>query len=130
MSSDELTGIAEKAARGGIFLFVGNTSATVILAIGSIIIARLLGPSSYGLYTLTLLIPSLLVSLADVGMSYALVRFSAKPRSEGDHYRANKTIKLGFLLKLSVSVVAYVDERAAFPPPRSWSPTIGRISMA
>jgi O-antigen/teichoic acid export membrane protein len=108
MSSDELTGIAEKAARGGLFLFVGNTSAIVILAIGSIIIARLLGPSGYGLYTLTFLVPSLLVSLADAGMSYVLVRFSAKLRSEGDHHGANKTIRLGFLLKLLVSVVAFL----------------------
>ena len=75
MCADELTDIAEKAARGGLFLFAGNAFATVVLAIGAIMTARLLGPSIYGLYTLTLLIPSLLVSLADLGMNSALVRF-------------------------------------------------------
>jgi stage V sporulation protein B len=108
MSSDELTGIAEKAAQGGLFLFVGNASATVILAIGSIIIARLLGSSVYGLYTLALLIPTLLVSVADAGMNYAIVRFTAKLRSQGEHYAANKTIRLAFVLKLSASVVAFL----------------------
>jgi O-antigen/teichoic acid export membrane protein len=106
MASDELTGIAAKAARGGLFLFIGNTSSTVILAIGSIIIARLLGPSNYGLYTLTLLIPSLFVALTDLGMNYALVRLPARLRSEGDHTRANRLIRIGFLLKLVVSTVA------------------------
>jgi O-antigen/teichoic acid export membrane protein len=74
MSSDELATIAQKAAHGGLFLFVGNVLSTVILAVGIIIVARLLGPSDYGLYTLALVIPLLLVSLSDAGMSFALVR--------------------------------------------------------
>jgi len=100
--------MAEKAARGGIFLVAGNASATVILAVGAIIVARLLGSSSYGLYALTLLIPSLLVSLADVGMTYAVVRFPVKLRSDGDYHSANRTIRLGFLLEFSVSPVAFL----------------------
>jgi O-antigen/teichoic acid export membrane protein len=79
MSSDELTTIAQKAARGGLFLFVGNTFSTVILAVGAIIVARLLGPFSYGLYTLTVAIPVLLVALADAGMKdYAMSRLLAR----------------------------------------------------
>jgi O-antigen/teichoic acid export membrane protein len=108
VSSDELTTIAQKAAQGGLFLFIGNTSSTVILAVGSIIIARFLGPSSYGLYVLTLLVPSLLVSLADAGMSYALVRLPAKLRSENEYQRANRTVRLGFLLKMPLSAIAFL----------------------
>ena len=108
MSTDELTTIAQKAARGGLFLFIGNTSSTIILAVGAIIVARLLGPFNYGLYTLTVAIPMLLVALSDVGMSSALVRLPAKARSEGDHARANSLIKLGFLLKLAVSTFAFL----------------------
>jgi O-antigen/teichoic acid export membrane protein len=61
MPSGELTTIAQKAARGGLFLFIGNARSTVILALGIIIVARLLGPSDYGVYTLALIIPTLLV---------------------------------------------------------------------
>lgn len=106
MSSDELTTIAQKAAAGGLFLFIGNTSSTVILAIGVIIVARLLGPSSYGLYTLTLTIPLVLVSLSDAGMSYALVRLPARLRADGNLARANRLVRQGFLLKLAVSTIA------------------------
>jgi len=107
-SSDELSGIAAKTARGGLFLFIGNTFATVVLAVGSIIIARLLGPSSFGLYGLTLFVPVLLVSFADAGMSYALVRLPAKLRSERDYEGTNRSIRLGFLLKISLSVMAFL----------------------
>jgi stage V sporulation protein B len=108
MSSDELSIIAQKAARGGLFLFIGNASSTVILAIGIIIVARLLGPSSYGLYTLTIVIPTLLISLSDAGMNFALVRLPAKLTSVGDHARASRLIRLGFLLKLVISTVAFL----------------------
>ncbi len=108
MSSGELTEIAGTAARGGLFLFVGNTSATVIFAIGAIVVARLLGPLNYGLYTLTVTIPPLLVALADVGMNYALVRLPARLRAEGEHGRANKLIRLGFILKLAISTIAFI----------------------
>jgi O-antigen/teichoic acid export membrane protein len=108
MSSDELTTIAQNAARGGLFLFIGNASSTVILAVGAIIVARLLGPFSYGLYTLTVAIPALLVALADAGMNFALVRLPARLRSEGDHARANRLVKLGFLLKLAISAAASI----------------------
>jgi O-antigen/teichoic acid export membrane protein len=108
MSSDELSTIAQKAARGGLFLFIGNSSSTVILAVGAIIVARLLGPFDYGLYTLTVTFPILLVALADVGMNYALIRLPARLRAEGDHARANRLIKLGFLLNLGISTIASI----------------------
>ena len=108
MSTDQLTRAAQKAARGGLFLFIGNTSSTVILAIGIIIVARLLGPLNYGLYTLAVTIPTLLVGLSDVGMNSALVRLPARFRSEGDHAKANKLVRLGFLVKLGVSAVAFL----------------------
>jgi O-antigen/teichoic acid export membrane protein len=108
MSSDELTTIAQKAARGGLFLFFGNASSTVILAVGAIIVARLLGPSNYGLYTLTVTIPTLLVAVSDAGMNFALIRLPARVRSEGNRARANRLIRLGFLLKLAISTVAFM----------------------
>jgi O-antigen/teichoic acid export membrane protein len=107
-SRNELTTIAKKATRGGLFLFIGNASSTVILAVGAILVARLLGPFSYGLYTLSLTIPTLLVALADVGMNYALIRLPAKVRAEGDYARADRLIRLGFAVKLAVGAIAFL----------------------
>jgi len=38
----------ERSAHGAMHLFLGNTLSTVILAVCSIIIGRLLGPTNYG----------------------------------------------------------------------------------
>lgn len=108
MSSDELATMAQKAARGGLFLFVGNAISTVILAIGTIIVARLVGPSGYGLYTVALVIPVFLVSLSDGGMNFAVVRLPARLRSEGNYARANMVLRLGLLIKLTSSTVAFL----------------------
>jgi stage V sporulation protein B len=108
MTYDKLAGIAERAALGGVYLFIGNALSVFILAIGAIIIARLLGPGNYGLYTLVLVVPSLFTPIADAGMNYALVRFPAKLRSEGDLSGSNRAIKIGFLLKLLLSLAAFL----------------------
>lgn len=107
MPSDDLTGVAKKAARGGVFLFAGNASSTVILAIGSIIIARLLGPSNYGLFSLTMFVPFLLNDLVDIGISSALVKIPAKLIAEGDSDGARRILKLGVLLKLATGAAGF-----------------------
>lgn len=42
--SNRLVEIAEDSARGRFSLFLGDASSTIILAVGSILVARLLGP--------------------------------------------------------------------------------------
>ncbi|MGQ9468430.1 MAG: oligosaccharide flippase family protein [Nitrososphaerales archaeon] len=81
--SNKLIEIAEDSARGGFFLFTGNALSLIILAIGSIIVARLLGPENYGLLALSLVVPSILAGFIDFGMTHALIRYSAKFRAEG-----------------------------------------------
>lgn len=108
MSSEKLATVAQKAARGGIFLFVGQAVSTVVLAVGIIVVARLLGPSSYGLYTLAIVIPSLLISLSDLGMNSALIRLPARLMAEGNYTRAKRLIRLGFLIKVAISLIAFV----------------------
>jgi len=103
MSSDELAAIAQKLARGGLFLFIGDTSSPVILAIGAIVVARLLGPSSYGLYTLALVVLTLLTSLADIDMNYALVRLPARLGAGGDRARVISSLTHTAALKADAS---------------------------
>jgi O-antigen/teichoic acid export membrane protein len=107
--------VAQKAARGGLFLFVGYAASTVILAVGIIIVARLLGPSSYGLYVLATVVPLLVVSLSDVGMNFAVVRLPARLRAEGKHTGAARLVRLGVFLKLAISAVAFVACYLASP---------------
>jgi len=82
--SNRLAEIAEESTRGGFSLFLGNASATFISAVVVVIIARLLGPENYGIYALSLTIPSLAVAITNLGMSQALTRYSAKMTSESN----------------------------------------------
>jgi len=77
------------------------------LAIGSIIIARLLGPENYGLYSLSLVVPLILSGLIDFGVNPALTRFSAKLRAEGKTQLATGMLKSGLLFKLILSIAMF-----------------------
>ena len=71
------TEIAQRSTRGSVILFAGNFLSTVFLAVSSIVVARLLGPSSYGSYTLVLVIPQILQLFVGFGVISAITRFSA-----------------------------------------------------
>jgi len=102
--SYKLAEIAKDSARGGFFLLTGNALSLLTLAIGSIIIARLLGPENYGLFSLSLVVPSILAGLIDLGVNPALTRFSAKLRSEGKNQLAVSMLRSGFLFKLATGI--------------------------
>jgi len=122
--STELSDIGKASARGGFFLFLGNTSSTIIMAVAAILIARLLGPENYGLYSLAMIAPSFLVAFSDLGISPSLTRFCARFRSEGKDRKVVGLIKAGItfnfisavllslvLLLLSESIATWVLRR-------------------
>jgi O-antigen/teichoic acid export membrane protein len=100
--------VAKEAARGSLHIFVGNTSSTAILAIASIIVARLLGPSNYGLYSVALIAPSLMLLFTDFGVDSALVRFTAKLRSVGKSGSIGSFVGAGLLFRLAMSFLMFL----------------------
>jgi len=58
-------------AYGASYMFLGSASATVLSAIATILIARLLGAKDYGVYYLLILLCLLLSSLRDIGINVA-----------------------------------------------------------
>jgi len=63
---------------------------TAILAVSSVVIARLLGPDIYGAYTLALLFPNILVGFVGLGVSTGVTRFSAHHLSRGEEAVARR----------------------------------------
>ncbi len=102
--SNRLVEIAGDSAKGGVSLFLGNALSTVILAVGAILVARLLGPEGYGLYALSLVVPAFLGQLISLGIDQALTRFSAKHRVEGRPQLAANFLRSGFTFKLLTGV--------------------------
>jgi len=70
-----------------------------MLAIGYIFVARLLRPEGYGLYALSLVAPTALVSLINLGLDSTAIRFTAKYRAEKKIRRSLLHIQFGFSLQ-------------------------------
>lgn len=106
--ADELTKVVEDSVRGSFFLISGTVIATIILAIGSIIIARILNPELYGQYSLALVVPQLLFLFADLGMNQGITKFTAELQMRGETSRLAKIIQHGLLLRALTGVVIFL----------------------
>ena len=74
--------IAKISTKGSFHYLWGLILSTVISAVGTIFIARLLGSDQYGLYTIVLAAPSLIVTFRDWGINSAMIKFTAQYRAE------------------------------------------------
>jgi len=106
--SDKVFEVAEVGVRGGLFLFTGNTVATVVSAFASIVITRLLGPDGYGLYSVSLIVPGLFLLFADFGVNSALVKYLAQFRVEGERSKVVSLVRNGFLFKLLMGLFLFL----------------------
>lgn len=100
----KLDDVAKASARASLYLFLGETSSVVIMAITSIFVARFLGSENYGLYNVALILPMLLGSMCDVGISPSLIRFPSKFCSEDKYGKAASLIKTGIMFKMFLSL--------------------------
>lgn len=75
-------------------LFVGDFSSATVLAVSSIVIARLLGPEGYGIYYIRFVVPVLMISLASLGLDSAAISFPAKYIAEGKNELALRFIRM------------------------------------
>ena len=92
--SDRIEETIESSVKGSFTLFIGNFIALVINAAGSVVVALLLSPSDYGLFAISLVIPSLFMLFTDWGVNQTLVRIIAKNRSQNQE---NQSYHLTFL---------------------------------
>jgi O-antigen/teichoic acid export membrane protein len=106
--TDELISVAEDSTRGSFFLVSGTAISTVVMAISTILVGRLVGSELYGKYTLALVIPSLFLLFADLGINQGIIRFTASLRLKGETHRAAKIIKHGLLIKAIAGVLLFL----------------------
>ena len=104
--------MARVSAKGGFNLLWGLVASTVISAIGTIIIASLLGPDNYGLYAIALTAPNLISTFRDWGINTAMIKYSAQYNSENNMAKIRSVFVSGVLfeiiLGLSLSILSFV----------------------
>jgi len=91
--------MGKKSATGSFQLFIGVAASTIIMAVGTIILARLITQEEYGLYAVAL-IPSATATLfRDWGVNSAIVRYAASLRAENKEEKAYEIIVSGTLFE-------------------------------
>jgi O-antigen/teichoic acid export membrane protein len=80
--ADKAAEIAKVSARGGFSLFWGIVVSAVVSAVGLIVLARVMPPEDYGLYTIALAAPSLIGTFRDWGMNSAVTKYTAQYGAE------------------------------------------------
>lgn len=105
MCMDRMGEGAVTLVKGSFTIFIGNFVSLFVMAVGSILVARMLSPSEYGLYLVSLVLPELFLLFSDWGVNSALVRFIARYRSEGEYRKIQELEKAALFFKVGVGGV-------------------------
>lgn len=109
--SDEFERVLVKTSQDALIVFLGNFLSTLFLAVSAIIVARLLQPENYGVYSVSLVVSSVLLLFTDFGIDSALVKyvskFNALKREEIVREVIVKGLMLKFLIVSAASIINY-----------------------
>jgi stage V sporulation protein B len=97
--------VARQSLSSSAILTFTNIVANAVLAVGSLLVARLLAPQNYGLYSLALSLPFFIQLLIGVGVTNAITRFSAYHLSRGEIQTAKRMTRNGIAFVLTSSLV-------------------------
>ena len=104
MSADAERG--SPTVRGMYHIFLGNTAYSLLLAVTAIVVGRVLGPSDYGLYTISLIVPPFLFLAVRLGLDSAATRYAARLRSEGKEEEAVSFVYATTIFGVAVATVS------------------------
>lgn len=93
------------AAKGGGISFIGTMIEFVGRFLLGFVLARFMGDEQYGLYSLTDSAVYLLIGIAPLGLSTGLLHFIPVFRRQNDAESLSKTLKVGFLIPLTTSLL-------------------------
>jgi O-antigen/teichoic acid export membrane protein len=93
------------SATGGFHLFLGTSLSTIIMAVGTVILVRLMTPEDYGLYSIALM-PSLMVNLfRDWGTGSAMTKYIAQYRASNDVQNLNNVVSAVLTFQVMTGLV-------------------------
>ncbi|MBS7620003.1 flippase [Candidatus Bathyarchaeota archaeon] len=100
-----LADVAKQSAKGSVVLMVGQVLSTVILALGSIILARLLESANYGIYTVAHIPISVMHLFGDLGVNSALVKYISQYRLEEKPVEVKRLVKTGLTINALINTI-------------------------
>lgn len=109
--------MGKTSAAGSFQLFLGVATSTVVMAVGTIILARLMTPEEYGLYSVALIPSYMIILFRDWGISSAITKYTAALRAQNKQEKTREIIKAGIIFEtvmglalwlLSISLSGYI----------------------
>lgn len=96
------------AAKGGGVVFAGRLFVWGMRFVLAVLLARLLGADSYGLYSIALTVATLGSAFSVIGLDSALIRYVAVYSRRADRRGVLATMRVGIGIPMLVSIVAAV----------------------
>ena len=103
--NDEVTRIGARTASVASSILIGRTFALILSGLTFVIVARLLGPTTYGVYTLAIAIAGFFGSVGDFGIGTSFNKFISEYIARGQRAKIADILYNGMALALAVGIV-------------------------
>lgn len=101
---DKALEMGKVSATGSFQLFIGVALSTIIMAVGTIILARLMLPEEYGLYSIALIPSYMIILFRDWGVNSAITKHVAYFRAENKHEDIRDIISAGIIFEITTGI--------------------------
>lgn len=95
----------EIATRSAFILSLGDLIYNAVLALGFIVIARLLGAEGYGVYSLSISVPLVLYSFISLSLDTAITRYTKLYLAKNMYKSVADVVKASFFLKTLIGLI-------------------------
>ncbi len=102
---DKAINMGKTTATGSFQLFIGKVLSSIILAVGSIILGRVMAPAEYGIYAIALIPSMTLTIFRDWGISRATIKFISQYKNLNADENINDIIITGSTFKVILSML-------------------------
>lgn len=93
------------SATGSFHLLVGVSASTIIMAVGTIILTRLMSPAEFGVYAIALIPSSTLNLFRDWGVNSAITKYIANFRMTNKDEEIHDVIVAGVIFEVGVGLI-------------------------
>ncbi len=96
--------LVKTTTRGSLILMLGRISSTIVLALGMLLVANLLGEGNFASYSIAASIVSIGSTFSSLGIYTSTVRFVSRYRYNDENHKLRTIIESSFLLSIVSSL--------------------------
>jgi O-antigen/teichoic acid export membrane protein len=97
------------SAKGSLILVLGQMGSTLISAIGTILIARILGSTYFGVISIAYIPVNIALLLLNNGIGSAIIKYLAENRYEENKQSLRKIVLAGFTVNVVIGLLASIS---------------------